>query len=162
MATVVANRKRLVSRINCCRFAAPASAPAVAPATAPPAVPACCSTYWPSVSLLQLRHQSINHKTQPQPQKPLQAISQEQRDSTIAIGSARTVQRTQRRVLKPARERGITTGQKGKHTGSVRPNCKAGACCSTMLGVRQFYGMPRDDTHLRRRRRCYQTRKAGF
>lgn len=79
-----------------CSAAAPASAPAVAPATAPAAVPACCSTYWPSVSLLQLRHQSINHKTQPQPQKPLQAISQEQRDSTIAIGSARTVQRTQR------------------------------------------------------------------
>jgi hypothetical protein len=84
-----------------CPAAAPATAPAVALATAPAAVPACCLMYWPSVSLLQLRHQSTNHKTQPQPQKPLQAISQERRDSTIAIGSARTVQRTQRPCSNP-------------------------------------------------------------
>jgi hypothetical protein len=131
-ATVVTNREKALQQCNCRRL------------------PSCCSSCCSSL-LLDMLAERVDiiastpmHTTENTPTAAKATSSdqttwstQHHRDWQCPARAAHT-----QAVLNSARERGITTGQKGKHTGSAHPNCEAGACCSTVLGVRQFYGMP--------------------
>jgi hypothetical protein len=59
---------------------------------------------------------------------------------------------------------GLLLDKRTKHTGSVRSNCKAGACCSTVLGVRVLEEEERCEgvTKERRGERCYRGRTSSY